>query len=241
MRIGITCDTAAPHPKDAGLGGHRYESPAAYAQAVVQAGATALLLPFHLDQIDDCLDLCDGFVLAGGDDPDTTAFGEPVHDQAKPVHPKRQAFELALLSKLDATGHPVLGICLGMQWMSLHHGGKLDQYLPETLDPKTASVHAEGEHAVVCCVPAPHPLPPEGAVHSHHRQAVVDAGRLRVCARSDRASGQLIEAVDLPGERFYLGVQWHPERTAQRSLGQGLVQALVEAAKVFRQSTSNLP
>jgi putative glutamine amidotransferase len=41
----------------------------------------------------------------------------------------------------------------------------------------------------------------------------------------------VIEAVDDPARAFYLGVQWHPERTALESLGQRLFEKLVEAAR----------
>ena len=45
-------------------------------------------------------------------------------------------------------------------------------------------------------------------VSSTHVQGIADAGRLRVAARSDDG---IIEAVELPGPRFVLGLQWHPE------------------------------
>jgi putative glutamine amidotransferase len=45
-------------------------------------------------------------------------------------------------------------------------------------------------------------------VNSRHHQAVADAGSARVTARS--ADG-IVEALELPGARFALGVQWHPE------------------------------
>ena len=241
IRIGITPDTAAASAKDAGLGGFRYESPAGYAQAVRRAGAMPLLLPYQVECIEQYLEVCDGLVLAGGDDPNTEPFGDPVHPEARRVHPQRQVFETALLAALDRTAHPVLGICLGMQWMALHHGGRLDQFLPETQPESVAAVHAEGDHEVVLCAGDHRWLPPRGRVRSHHRQAVREAGRLRVCARSDPSSGGLIEAIDLPGDRFYLGIQWHPERTTDSKLGEGLFKALVEAAGDFRQSTSRAP
>jgi len=48
----------------------------------------------------------------------------------------------------------------------------------------------------------------EVPVNSRHHQAVADAGSARVTARS--ADG-IVEALELPGARFALGVQWHPE------------------------------
>jgi putative glutamine amidotransferase len=228
-RIGITCDTAAIQAKDSALGGFRYESPASYADAIEAAGGTPLILPFCFERIDDYLALCDGFVFAGGDDPDTHAFGVDPHPHAKLVHPRRQAFELALLKALEQTEQPVLGICLGMQWMALHHGGELDQHLPDTHDPAVAAAHADGDHPVERLEHQHSGLAADGLVHSHHRQAITDSGRMRVCARSDAATGSLIEAVDLDSSRFYLGVQWHPERTGKSALGSGIFDQLVAA------------
>jgi putative glutamine amidotransferase len=48
-------------------------------------------------------------------------------------------------------------------------------------------------------------------VNSRHHQAVADGGRARISARSGDG---LAEAIELPGARFALGVQWHPESLA---------------------------
>jgi putative glutamine amidotransferase len=224
--IGITCDTTRP----AGETTPRYMSPRTYAAAVHHAGGVAVLLPHEPAAIDELLRLCDGFLLAGGDDPDPTAFGEPPHPAATLMDPDRQAFELALLERLDATPAPVLGVCLGMQLMALHHGGRLLQDLPAPL----AAHHREADHAVRLTHPDA-ALPGEGVVHSRHHQAIVDPGRMRCCAV---AEDEVIEAVDLPASdgppRLYLGVQWHPERTAQPELGPAIFEQLVRAADETR-------
>jgi putative glutamine amidotransferase len=164
-------------------------------------------------------------VLSGGDDPATERWGQPTHPRAKPMDPRRQAFEVALLEALDAEGEvPVLGICLGMQLMGLHRGGRLDQFLPESLP--TAEGHAPGRrHAVSGALGC-------GPVHSHHRQALADPGALSVVARAEDG---LIEAVRDEARPFYVGVQWHPERTEDEALGPGLFRSLVDAARARMQ------
>jgi len=222
--IGITCDTAV---KPGGRIVH--ESTRAYAEAIARAGGTPVLLPHAVECIDDYLTICRGFVLTGGDDPATEPFGEPTHSAAKVMDPTRQRFETELLRRLDATTHPALGVCLGMQLMALHHGGELDQHLPDSHGPAAVARHADADHDIEPTLDRHALLNAPGRVHSHHHQAVADPGRLRVVAVC--GNDEIIEAIDLPGERFYLGVQWHPERTADPALGDALFRSLVDASR----------
>ena len=61
-------------------------------------------------------------------------------------------------------------------------------------------------------------------VTSHHRQAVSDAGSLRVAAMSEDG---VIEAIERPDAAFFVGVQWHPERTKDAGVGRELIRRLV--------------
>jgi len=230
--IGITVDN-----KDNSASSLRYESSIAYSRAIADSGGTPVLLPHQIELVDTYIELCDGVMLTGGVDPRTEAFGEPTHPKAKPMDPMRQAFELALLTALDERPQkPVLGICLGMQLMALHAGGRLNQHLPDTL----------GEASVVHAKDNRHPIKvalddsvlgrlsdEDGQadracdVVSWHSQAVDDPGRLRLVGH---ASDGVVEAIDDPSRPFYLGVQWHPERAddaCARSLNQNLLAAFV--------------
>lgn len=229
--VGISCDVIHKPRElggriiDQGRPARRLTLPADYVQAVHDAGGTAILLPHDVARLDDYLALCDAFVLAGGDDPDTTAFGQPVHPDCVLIDPDRQQFELALLNRLDQTAHGLLGICLGMQLMALHHGGRLHQSINTDLDPQIAQAHADADHTIKS---APgYGLPPRAIVHSSHRQAVAEAGSMTIAATSDDG---LIEAIALPAGRFYLGVQWHPERTRESSVGIELFKRLIASA-----------
>jgi putative glutamine amidotransferase len=196
-----------------------------YAEAVAAAGGIPILLCPVPRLAAEHVRRCQALVFTGGDDPRTEAFGAPTHPKATPLHPIRQEYELALLEALrERPGTPVLGICLGMQLMALHAGGTLDQRLEE--------MRADaGRH-----FDATHPVAPEGAglglvapgeVWSRHRQAVSAPGRLVVAARADDG---VIEAIVDPERAFYVGVQWHPERTEDRALGADLFRRLVGAA-----------
>jgi putative glutamine amidotransferase len=226
--IGIAPDITEPRP-----GSVRAICALTYAEAVRAAGGWPVILPPLIELIPQHLERCAGFVLTGGDDPRTEPFGTPTHPKATPVHPIRQAFDSALLEALMKRPEiPTLGVCLGMQMMALVAGGMLDQHLPESTP--TADRHWNNSgHTVKSIVPGgPVARWCEAAgaeqVTSHHRQAVRNAGRLRIAAVSDDG---IVEAIDDPNARFFVGVQWHPERTQAEALGPGVMRALVQAAR----------
>ncbi len=221
--VGITCDIAdSPN-------GERAFSYRTYARALIEVGGLPLALPHDPALIPDILATIDALVLTGGDDPRTEPFGVPTDPRVTPVHPDRQAFESALIKGvLDSPdgGPPTLGVCLGMQMMALHAGGALDQHMPDRYPD--AARHWGADHDIT---PA-HDSIPAGVVHSRHRQAVTDPGSLVVAAESPDG---VIEAVIDRGRAFYLGVQWHPERT-DGPLGQPLFHLLVQAARLDARS-----
>ena len=205
----------------------------AYFDAVMASGGVPVALvppdPAHADLGAIAAELvrrCDGFLFTGGADPRTEAYGEPTHPMAKPVHPHRQAFEEALLARLDAHRYrPVLGVCLGMQMMALRAGGSLHQHLPDVT--ATAGDHLDDRRHPIELV-APDPAIGSGEVNSWHHQSVRDAGSLRVIAV---AHDGVIEAVRDPARVFGVGVQWHPERVGPGPLGWDVIRALVAAAR----------
>ncbi len=217
--IGITVDKKSDTD--------RYSVTRYYAEAVVRAGGVPLFLPYEAECIGDYLKVCDGFVLTGGGDPDMTEFGEKNHAQAKVIVAERQRFDLAMIAALDDTMHPVLAICLNMQLMVLHHGGKLEQHLADLLGTERAARHIDKHHDIKCTIKAHKWLPVKGKGYSYHHQAIADVGQMRVCAVSDDG---VIEAVDFAeSERFYMGTQWHPERTDDEGMGIGMFKGLIEA------------
>src|SRR4051794_4664365 len=194
--------------------------PREYADAVQRAGGVALLLPpdrAAIDEPDVILDLLDGLLLAGGSDVDPAAYGADRHPETSGVNAERDAFELALAVRAMERDLPFLGVCRGMQVMNVARGGTLLQHLPEshghedhrrtpgTFDGADHTVRLEaGSLAERAAGEERH------RTLSHHHQGVDRVGEgFEVTGWS--GLDDLPEAIELPGRRFVLGVQWHPE------------------------------
>jgi putative glutamine amidotransferase len=187
-----------------------------YASALEQAGAQPVLEEARAGLR---IEPCSGLLLTGGTDVDPARYGEAAAPETDQPDQERDAVEAALIDEALARDLPLLAICRGMQILNVCLGGSLIQHLPGA----ARHVRRTPDRGV----PA-HPVVIEGGtmlagiarretweVNSRHHQAVARLGRgLRVCAR-DPEDG-VIEAIELPGRRYVLAVQWHPENQAAR-------------------------
>ena len=188
-------------------------NPAAMGLALSRLGAVVKdLEPADLPRLDALLDELDGLVLVGGmDDVDPELYGGDA-SQAHFVQRPRDDFEIELLKRAERRGLPVLGICRGAQLLAVAYGGTLQR-----LDGPQAARHGITLQSLAAHQVRPEPGtraaslfgPGAFTVSSTHFQGIAAPGpRLRVGAR---AQDGLIEAVELPGPRFVVGLQWHPE------------------------------
>jgi putative glutamine amidotransferase len=213
--------------------------PRSYVDAVQQAGGLALMIPPDAQlarEPDQVLDLLDGLVLAGGADIDPAAYGEPPHAETLGTVPERDSFEIALARRALERDMPLLGICRGMQLMNVARGGTLLQHLPDrfghhehrrvpgSFDGADHDVRLlEGSLAARAAGEVSH------GTKSHHHQGVDRVGDgLEISGWS--TLDELPEAIELPGNRFALGVQWHPEADEASPL----IAALVAEATAAR-------
>ena len=209
--------------------------PRSYVDAVHRAGAMALLLapdPVHVEQPDELLDRIDGLMLAGGADIDPRTYGAAPHPETIGSVAERDAFEIALVRRALERDLPLLGICRGMQIINVACGGTLHQHLPELFgheEHRRVLGSFEGADHDVRLRPGSLAARAAGeelhATKSHHHQGVDRVGDgLDVTGWA--VVDDLPEALELPGNLFALGVQWHPEADETSRL----IAALVEHA-----------
>ena len=207
---------------------------AQYADAVVAAGGVPVLLPpaagTH-DAAQAVVARIDGLVVCGGADVDPGRYGAEPHRRTTGWREDRDAWETALLEAADEIGLPTLGVCRGMQLMAVAAGGSLHQHTPDLVGHEehnpggdefgSTAVHtAEGSRLRAT-------LGERVEVGCHHHQSVdVHPGFDAVAWAADGS----LEAMERPGDRFCLAVQWHPEVGTDHTLFAALVAAAAERA-----------
>lgn len=155
---------------------------------------------------------CDGLILCGGGDLESSLFGQE-NQGSNPPDVARDQAELELFRAFYQANKPILGICRGMQVINVALGGDLIQDLPSHIRIFHSAENQEPVHPVRSLEGSMlHQLyGPRFPVNSIHHQAVDRLGTgLRAIAWSE--SG-VVEAMDCPG-RPILAVQFHPERMA---------------------------
>jgi putative glutamine amidotransferase len=196
--------------------------------AVWRAGGRSVRItcvkPFPVDKLD-------GLVIGGGDDISATLYGGEIAVDVR-VDTRRDKIEMEALRTCDEMGIPVLGICRGSQIMNVFYGGSLHTEIRDvyrdapqirTVLPKKC-VDILPDTRLSSLLGVDHCY-----VNSLHHQAVDRPGDgFHIAARDEHGMTQGIER---HGERFLLGVQWHPEFLFWQPRQQRLFNELVNAAR----------
>ena len=191
-----------------------------YIYAVEEAGGIPIIIPITDDPevAVQTLRAIDGLVLTGGNDLNPRLYGQPPDPSLGEISVKRDLVETSVLKKvISEYNMPILAICRGCQLLNVVFGGNLYQdvnrsglttwphfllcYPIDEVSQDVSVVEGSKLHSIV--------KQNKIGVNSFHHQAIDRLGKgLRVTAESD---DKVIEAVELEGDRFVIGVQWHPE------------------------------
>ncbi|MGE0444167.1 MAG: gamma-glutamyl-gamma-aminobutyrate hydrolase family protein [Vicinamibacterales bacterium] len=218
-----------------------------YEEAVRRAGGEPRVLDIAGDRPADVVATVDGLLLTGGADIDPSLYGAAAHPSTQPDAPGRDAFEIELVRRALDADLPVFAICRGAQVLNVAAGGTLIQDIRSELPSATEHQLAVPPHQPVEIahdvwvtrgsllerlmaerLAGGEDLP----VNSRHHQAPARTGEgLVVTATSPDG---VIEALEHPGKRFCLGVQWHPENFWRTGEFSALFEGFVAATKTRR-------
>jgi putative glutamine amidotransferase len=196
--------------------------PQQYVTAVHRAGGRALVVPPSPDGAAEVVAALDGLILSGGGDLDPALYGAEPDPRTSRVNPARDAGEVALLRAAIDADLPTLGICRGMQLMSVCAGGSLVQHLDSGAHIGPPGSYVRHEVDTVAGSRLAKILGERTEVPSYHHQGVTDPGTLTVSAYAFDGG---IEGVEDPAARFRLGVLWHPEQGTDPRLFEALLAA----------------
>lgn len=211
--------------------------PATYLRALHRAGGQeAILSPYRVTntEADELVSRFEGVLLIGGGDIDPSHYGEDPLPECYGIDSEADLFEMNLVRSAVRRDLPVLAVCRGIQVLNVSLGGTLDQHITG----RSGTI----VHGIPGTAPAMHPVRLEpgswtakamgveiAECSSSHHQALADLGD--GLAPVGWTEDGLVEAVEHQEGSWVVGVQWHPERTAEADLcQQGLFDALVEQA-----------
>lgn len=179
-----------------------------YLKPLHDRGFNTIMLTLDNPNIEEVMDLCDGFLITGGSDIEPHHFNEENHGESKNCDSHLDQLDKDVTLYAVRTKKPLLGICRGHQAINVFMGGSLYQDIGNS--------HEEVNHQVVTIKNRLLDWPYEITTNSYHHQALkAIAPGFIVIARSKE--DDVVEAM-IHEELPIMSFQWHPEITPDNEI-----------------------
>jgi len=188
-----------------------------YVSAIEKAGGDVLAVNERDDAQDAIVTakVADGWLITGGRDLPPT--DEPLHPMSELISDNRLAIENAVFEVISESGKPILGICMGAQFLNTRAGGPLEQHIADLGIGGHGAVGGIDERTAVRVSPdsllARSLAATAVTVYCHHHQSIRAVGQGYEAVAWEDGEQSIIEAIEDACGRWRIGVQWHPERT----------------------------
>jgi len=205
-----------------------------YLRGIEEAGGLPVILPYtdDPDALDQCIEICDGILITGGQDVNPEYYHEQVKPTCGIINDIRDAQDRYLIMHAVNANKPLLGICRGEQMMNVVYGGTMYQDLLTEFDSKIShrmnKPYDQAIHNVAISGPL-EKLFKTGllGVNSLHHQAVKDMSPMfEIMAVAEDG---LVEGIYMPSRSFIWGLQWHPEFMYHKQEGKLIFEAFINA------------
>ena len=222
----------------------------AYVRLVAQSGGVPMLLSNEcpVDDVERVVGFADGLLLTGGEDMAPEHFGEAERVDNLTINSARDRVELEAIAVADKIDMPIFGICRGIQVLNIARGGTVYQDLTKDcrstlrdhsrgasrVEVQTHTIAVKKESRLAQIVGSDN----FEAASDHHQAVNTLGGNLVVVAHSPE--DDIIEAVEEPGSRFVVGVQWHPEVRPDDAATRNLFEGFLSAARQFAADESRV-
>jgi putative glutamine amidotransferase len=212
-----------------------------YARAVQFAGGEAVMVPLRDSpaKVAQLVASCEGVLLPGSPaDVNPQKYGEEAVADCAAADAAREAVDELLLQDASNLYKPLLGICYGFQALNVWRGGTLVQHLNTAVNHSAGRTVADAHAIELDARSRLRRILGLGSrtnmmVNSSHHQAIGILGDGLIKSAWSPDDG-VVEAAEVHGDHFLMGVQWHPERVLDESkAAQCLFQSFVDAAAAW--------
>jgi putative glutamine amidotransferase len=209
-----------------------------YVESIKRAGGEPCVLQLN---VEPSLKELDGVLLTGGGDIAPSYYHAAPHPKSNPPDPTRDAFEIELTKLALKEDLPLLGVCRGLQVLNVTAGGTLIQDIQSEVNQALGHEVNNPLYAIAHEVWVTR----GSALSTMMKEELADTEVLQVNSRHHQAIKQpapgfevsatapdgVIEAIERPGSRFCLAVQWHPENFWRTGEFRALFEEFVKACE----------